>query len=104
MPEIEDGDGLIFDLTVINAYLEEAYPNPPLMLRGALERAQARQLENFCDEAVLVADLPALWVPYWSPPEQRDSAGMERGRALCPILSAPSARRSLCVVTSVWPM
>ena len=81
VPYIEHDDLLIYDSTVINEYLEDAYPSPPLMPRGVVERAQARMLENFCDEAILVGNLPAVWMPYWSPPEQRNLERMEQSRA-----------------------
>ena len=80
VPYIEDGDRLVYDSTVINEYLEEQYPEPSLMPRDPMARARVRMLENFCDEAVLVGDLPLLWMPYWSPPEQRDLDRMEKGR------------------------
>jgi glutathione S-transferase len=95
VPYIEHGDVLIYDSTVINEYLDEAYPTPAFMPRGALARAKARMLENFCDEAVLVGDLPPLWMPYWSPPEQRDLEAMERGRAGLRTHALPYLERTL---------
>ncbi len=80
VPYIEDDGHLVFDSTVINEYLEEAYPEPRLLPGPVRERARARMLENFCDEAVLVGDLPGIWMPYWSPPEQRDADRMEKAR------------------------
>src|SRR5262249_37606389 len=43
-------------------------------------RARARMLENFGDEAILVGELPAIWMPWWSKPEERDTTRMEKGR------------------------
>ena len=80
VPFIEDGDRIIYDSSVINEYLEDQYPQPALMPASALDRARVRMLENFCDEAILVGDLPLLWMPYWSEPSQRDTARMEKGR------------------------
>jgi glutathione S-transferase len=37
-------------------------------------------IENFGDEAVVVRDLPLIWMPWWSKPRERDSARMEKGR------------------------
>jgi glutathione S-transferase len=43
-------DGLVLtDSTVISEYLDEAYPEPPLMPKEPKERARARWLEEFAD-------------------------------------------------------
>ena len=50
----EDGDGrtLIYDSTVINEYLEDEYPEPPLLPQGdSAGRARIRQLEDYADTA-----------------------------------------------------
>jgi len=80
VPYIEDGSLTVFDSTVINEYLDERYPEPPLMPSSAVERAMVRQLEQFGDEAILIGDLPLIWMPYWSEPAKRDSERMEKGR------------------------
>ncbi|MGH7924758.1 MAG: glutathione S-transferase family protein [Candidatus Binatus sp.] len=82
VPYIEDGELVIFDSTVIDEYLEERYPPPRLMPSDAKQRMRVREIENFADEAMLMGSLPPIWMPYWSPPERRDAAGMERGRKL----------------------
>jgi len=43
-------------------------------------RARVRMLEQFADEALLVGNLPLIWMPYWSEPDKRDKARMEKGR------------------------
>ena len=80
VPYIEDGDLTVFDSTVINEYLEDAYPQPPLRPASAVERARMRMLENFGDEGMLAAHVPLIWMPWWSPQEQRDTEAMARGR------------------------
>jgi glutathione S-transferase len=80
VPYIDDDGVIIYDSTVINEYLEERYPTPPLLPHGPVARARARMLENFGDEAILVGDLPLIWMPWWSKPEERDTARMEKGR------------------------
>ena len=80
VPYIEDGSLTIFDSTVIDEYLDERYPEPPLMPSSAVERAMARQLEQFGDEAILVGNLPPIWMPYWSEPAKRDLERIEKGR------------------------
>jgi glutathione S-transferase len=50
----EEGDGrtVIYDSTVINEYLEDEYPEPPLLPQGdSAGRARIRQLEDYADTA-----------------------------------------------------
>jgi len=44
-----DGDLVLTDSTVMAEYLDEAYPDPPLMPREPKQRARARWLEEFAD-------------------------------------------------------
>ena len=81
VPYIEDGGLIIYDSTVIDEYLEERYSWPRLMPHGdAAVRAKIRMIEQFVDEALLVGDLPPIWMPYWSEPAKRDLERMEKGR------------------------
>ncbi|MEZ5559076.1 MAG: glutathione S-transferase family protein [Pseudomonadales bacterium] len=80
VPWITDGDVTLYDSTVINEYLDERYPEPPLLPREPLARARVRALENYGDEIVLGMFLPRIWMPWWSPEDQRDQAAMEQGR------------------------
>lgn len=73
-------DGVIFDSTVINEYLEDRYPHRGLKPDDAVAKARMRMLENFGDEAFLVGDLPRIWMPYWSKPEDRNEEAMQAGR------------------------
>jgi len=49
IPVLIDGDVELCDSTVICAYLEDAYPDPPLLPRDPKDRARARWLEEFAD-------------------------------------------------------
>jgi glutathione S-transferase len=80
VPYLDDNGVIVYDSTVINEYLEERYPEPRLLPQDPFMRARARMLENFGDEAVLVGDLPLIWMPWWSKPEERDAVRMEKGR------------------------
>lgn len=73
-------DGIIFDSTVINEYLDDRYPNHPLKPKDAAQLARMRMLENYADEALLVGQLPHIWMPMWSKPEDRNEEAMEVGR------------------------
>ncbi|HZR79808.1 MAG TPA: glutathione S-transferase family protein [Candidatus Binatia bacterium] len=50
----EDGEGrtVVYDSTVINEYLEDEYPEPPLLPQGdSAGRARIRLLEDYADNA-----------------------------------------------------
>lgn len=49
IPVLVDGDLVINDSTVICEYLDEMYPDPPLMPRAPADRARARWMEEFAD-------------------------------------------------------
>jgi glutathione S-transferase len=51
--ELDDGSHLIESLTMIE-YLEERYPEPPLIGNQPAERAQVRQLERIAEICVLM--------------------------------------------------
>jgi len=53
VPVLVDGDLTLFDSTIINEYLDEAYPDPPLLPRGPAARARCRLLELTADEVLL---------------------------------------------------
>ena len=80
VPWIEDEGTLIWDSTVILEYLEERYPKPALLPTDVKARAEARMVNRFVDEAVLGGDLPAIWMPWWSKEEDRDTNAMAEGR------------------------
>lgn len=49
IPVMIDGDVTLCDSSVICGYLEDAYPQPPLLPPNAADRARARWLEEFAD-------------------------------------------------------
>lgn len=51
VPVLIDEDVVIYDSTVINEYLNEEYPNPPLMPEDSAGRARVRLLEDFADNS-----------------------------------------------------
>ena len=52
--ELEDG-GTIYESTVINEYLEEAYPTPAMLPKDPYERARIRMIEDGTDQYVYLA-------------------------------------------------
>ncbi len=80
VPYLQSGDTVVYDSTVINEYLEDLHPEPSLRPSDPDLLARVRMLENFGDEAILVGDLPKIWMPMWSDPKDRDEEAMEAGR------------------------
>jgi len=58
VPILVDEDVVVYDSTLIDEYLEERSPEPPLMPRERRERARCRQLEAYADEVLF----PHVWV------------------------------------------
>lgn len=53
VPVLIDEDVVVYDSTIINEYLEDEYPHPPLLPEDSGLRARARMLEDFCDNSFL---------------------------------------------------
>lgn len=50
VPVLVDEDVVVYDSTIINEYLDEEYPNPPLMpVNDSGARAQVRMMEDLAD-------------------------------------------------------
>ena len=49
VPMLVDGKTRIFDSTIILEYIEESWPEPPLLPRSPAARAAARMIEDVCD-------------------------------------------------------
>jgi len=49
IPALDDEGFIIYDSTVINEYLDDEYPYPPLMPEDSEGRARARLMEDFRD-------------------------------------------------------
>jgi glutathione S-transferase len=65
---------------VINEYIDDRYKNHSLKPKDAAQLARMRMLENYADEALLTGELPKIWMPLWSQPEDRNEENMEVGR------------------------
>lgn len=51
VPVLIDDDVVVYDSTIIDEYLDEEYPVPPLMPEDSAGRARVRLLEDFCDNS-----------------------------------------------------
>ncbi len=49
VPMLVNGETRIFDSTIILEYIEESWPEPPLLPRSPAARAAARMIEDVCD-------------------------------------------------------
>ncbi|GIW47524.1 MAG: stringent starvation protein A [Deltaproteobacteria bacterium] len=49
VPVLVDNGAVIYESSIINEYLDEKYPNPPLMPSTPEQRARARILIDFCE-------------------------------------------------------
>lgn len=70
----------VYDSTIINEYLEEAYPDPPLFPTDPADRAMARILEDWADN-VLVEPTGVLYAQYvFTSERRRNQAKIEEAR------------------------
>lgn len=53
VPVLLDQGAVIYESTVVNEYLEDRFPDPPLMPRDPLGRAEVRLWEDYSDNAFL---------------------------------------------------
>lgn len=60
VPILTDCGLVLYDSTVILEYLEEAYPQPPLLPATPVERARCRLNELYADEILLAALKPLM--------------------------------------------
>jgi glutathione S-transferase len=49
IPALVDGDVRIFDSTIILEYLEDKWPQPPMLPPSPADRARVRMIEEICD-------------------------------------------------------
>jgi glutathione S-transferase len=80
VPVLVDEEEVIYDSTIINEYLDDEYPHPPLMPEQSGAKARVRMLEDFADNSftaqggLLVAELR-------KPTEQIDQDRIQRYQA-----------------------
>ena len=49
VPTLTDDGEVIYESTAIIEYLDEEYPQPPLMPQDSISRAKVRMIDDFCD-------------------------------------------------------
>ena len=71
---------IVYDSTVINEYLEDEYPHPPLLPTDSEQRARARLMEDYRDNR-LNPHFVTLIHEYRKPEEERDAALIQEAHA-----------------------
>lgn len=77
VPVLIDEDVVVYDSTIINEYLDEEYPNPPLMPEDSAGRARVRLLEDFCDN-YFIPQTSLLLAELHRPDAERDHDKVRR--------------------------
>ena len=80
VPVLIDEEEVIYDSTIINEYLDDEYPHPPLMPTGSDERARARLFEDFADNS-FIPQSNVLATELSKSAEQIDQERIQRYRA-----------------------
>ncbi len=78
VPVLVDGDLTIYESNIINAYLDEHYPEPPLMPAGAPARARVRQVIHWANQHLHANLGPVLVESLLKPEPQRDEEMITR--------------------------
>lgn len=63
VPVLKHGDQRVWESAVINEYLEDAFPERPLLPKDPIQRAQARIWINFADTRLFAASGNLLYSP-----------------------------------------
>lgn len=82
VPVIKDGDKVVFDSTTISLYLEEKYPDPPVLPKDGAARARTLLLEDWSDEAFSNDAIPAKMLPQGNAEKMVDASIRKQGSPL----------------------
>jgi len=81
VPALDDDGFIVYDSTVINEYLEDEYPHPPLLPSDSEGRAQARMMEDFRDNDFNPHFVQIMREIRSKPEAERDSKLIEENKA-----------------------
>jgi glutathione S-transferase len=79
VPVLVDEEVVVYDSTIINEYLEDEYPHPPLLPQDSAMRARARLLEDYADLAFTLP-VGVLMAEVRKPEGERDTERVRRTR------------------------
>jgi glutathione S-transferase len=79
VPVLVDEDTTIYDSTIINEYLEDEYPEPPILppVGSSAMRARARRLEDFADSS-FTPQVGQLMAELGKPDAERNAERLQR--------------------------
>src|SRR5438552_4153668 len=79
VPVLVDEDNTVYDSTIIAEYLEDEYPEPPLLpgVGASALRSRARLMEDFADTSFTI-EVGRLMAEMSKPEGDRDSARIQR--------------------------
>lgn len=80
VPVLVDEDVVVYDSTIINEYLDEEYPNQPLMPEDSASRARVRLLEDFCDNS-FIPPAGVVLAEVHKPEAERDAEKVKKYQA-----------------------
>jgi glutathione S-transferase len=78
VPALIDDSVIVHDSTIINEYLEDKFPQNPLLPRDPVMRARARAFEDYAD-AYLMPSLFNIFSQMRKPEAERDPAKIAEG-------------------------
>ena len=82
IPAIEDGNFVLYESTTILQYLEEKYPNNPLMPESVQERALTNMHIRLCDQEFTNHVIYILKQIAFLPKDQWDLSGIKQAKEL----------------------
>jgi len=79
VPVLVDEDTTVYDSTIINEYLEDEYPEPPILppVGSSAMRARARRLEDFADTS-FTPQVGQLMAELGKPDAERNADRLQR--------------------------
>ena len=80
VPTLDDDGFIVYDSTLINEYLEDEYPHPPLMPEDSEGRARARMMEDYRDNHFHPPFIEIIHEIITKAEPQRDTALIERAK------------------------
>jgi len=81
VPALDDEGFVVYDSTVINEYLEDEYPYPPLLPKDSEGRARARLMEDFRDNFFGPPFVEIIHEVRYKPEGERDLKLIEHAKA-----------------------
>ena len=84
VPALFDGERHLYESAIINEYLDEQYPEPPLMPKAPVERAYARIWIDFANTRLMPASAS---IAYGKTDEEKQRARERFGRHMATVAS-----------------